>query len=248
MHRFFLSPEQIEGNQVIFPGDISHQIARVLRLGVKDNLIVLDNLGKEYLVQLAEVHPDKCRAAILEVKSHQEISKCLVFLFISMTQREKFEWILQKGTEIGISEFFPVITSRTLVQSADQWRKKTERMERIIREAAEQSGSIQLPVLHNPLAYQDSLNCAAKFSDVSIILWENENKQGMKEYLRERQFPGVPAKIAVFIGPEGGYSEDEIDQAIIAGIQPVTLGRKILRMETAAILAAGMVFYELGGL
>ncbi len=247
MHRFFLSPELIEGNQVIFPGDISRQIARVLRLEVKDKLIVLDNLGKEYLVQLADVHPDRCRADVLIVKSLQELPEVLVYLFISMTQREKLEWILQKGTEIGVSEFFPVLTSRSLVQSTDQWGKKTERLERIIREAAEQSGSIQLPVLHDPLAFSESLICAVKLSDISIIPWEREKKQGIKDYLREKHFPGKPGKVAVFIGPEGGYSEEEIGQAKLAGIQPVTLGKKILRMETAAILAAGMVFYEIGG-
>ena len=246
MHRFFLSPTQIEGNQIIFPKDISRQIARVLRLEIKDQLIVLDNLGKEYLAQLVQVHPDLCRAAILDVKCPQEFSKVTVFQFISLTQRDKFEWILQKGTEIGVSEFFPVITSRTLVQSTDQWGKKTERMERIIREAAEQSDSIQLPVLHTPLSYQDSLNYATKISDISIILWENENNQGMKEYLRGKRFSGIPASVAIFIGPEGGYSADEIDQAKSAGIQPVSIGRKILRMETAAILAAGIVFYEMG--
>jgi 16S rRNA (uracil1498-N3)-methyltransferase len=246
VHRFFVSLEQIEGSQVIFPRDISHQLVRVLRLKVRDNLVVLDNLGNEYLVQLTDMHPERCRAAVLDVTRHMEFTKVIVFLFISLTHRDKFEWILQKATEIGVSQFFPVITSRTLVQSDDQWVKKSERMERIIREAAEQSGSIKLPSLQNPLPYQDSLNLAGKLSDISIILWENENHQRMKEYLRGLRFSGVPAKVAVFIGPEGGYSEIEIDQAISAGIQPVTIGRKILRMETAAILAAGMVFYELG--
>lgn len=246
MHRFFLLPSQINNLEVSIPLDISHQIARVLRLKVKDRILVLDNSGKQYLAELTTVDPLNCRAAVIEVITPAASEAGSVLLFISLTQRDKFEWILQKATEIGTAGFYPMITSRSLVQTAQPWQKKETRWTQIIREAAEQSHRTRLPALHSPIQFQEALLLAQSEADLALIPWEEEKERSLKAVLREKLPWKNPFSIAIFIGPEGGFTQTEMDTAKGAGIIPVTLGKRILRMETAAVVAASLVLYELG--
>lgn len=153
--------------------------------------------------------------------------------------------MLQKGTEVGVSAFVPVITQRSLVRNAKSAANKRERWERIITEAAEQSGRGRLPRLHEPLLFAEALARAAS-SDCTLIPWEKATAGTLRAALRKLPDDLRQPIIALFIGPEGGYSEEEIDQATTAGAIPVTLGRRILRTETAAVVAAAVVLYELG--
>lgn len=245
MHRFFVTPESIYNQRVRFGEVQAHQIRQVLRLQTGTQVIALDNSGNEYVVTLTEVTRPRVVGQIDETRPIVNEPRTQLTLYQSLLPRDKFEWVLQKGTEVGVSAFVPVITQRSLVRNAKSAANKRERWERIITEAAEQSGRGRLPRLHEPLLFAEALARAAS-SDCTLIPWEKATAGTLRAALRKLPDDLRQPIIALFIGPEGGYSEEEIDQATTAGAIPVTLGRRILRTETAAVVAAAVVLYELG--
>jgi len=246
MHRFFLNPEQFSHDSLVFPPDLSHQILHVLRLEEGDEVVVLDDRGQLYRVRLL-IEPGKNQItgqimAREEVDSEPDV---LVSLCFGLSNRDKVEWILQKGTEIGISAFYPFVSSRTLVQSTTLNSKRVDRWERIIREAAEQSSRGRLPRLVLPMQYKTCLDESASAHDLCLIAWEKAEKSRPSIKTIMSNFDGK--NIALFVGPEGGFSEIEVDDAKAHGVQRVSLGKRILRMETAAIVFPALVLHELGG-
>jgi len=247
MNRFFLEPYLISDKRVNFPEAVEHQIISVLRLRTDDIVEVLDNQGCLYRVSL-DVDVEK-RSVMGQVMNKERVltePAVQITLCFGMTNRDKVEWILQKGTEIGISEFSPFISSRTLVQSAVLSEKKLVRWARIIREAAEQSHRGHLPKLNQPQDFEACLKSSAAANNLSLIAWEEEDANRVKVTQSLEGFDG--SSIALFIGPEGGFFEEEISFARQAGCRVVTLGDRILRMETAAIVFPAVVLHDLGEL
>lgn len=245
MHRFFVDPGQVSGLIVRFDDDQAHQIRRVLRLRPGARVLVLDGLGLQYEVLLEEVSGARVSGlAASRVAATGEPGARLT-LFQSLLRREKFEWVLQKGTELGVSVFSPVITRRSLVRDAqDVTPEKLERWRRIIREAAEQAGRGLLPQLHSPMPFAAAAP-EVMVNDVGLIAWERESRMTIRDALRSRE----PVQdVALYIGPEGGFEMDEIEEAVEYGCIPVSLGPRILRTETAAVVGAALVLHELGEL
>lgn len=245
MHRFFVDPGQINGLIVRFDDDQAHQIRRVLRLRPGARVLALDGLGLQYEVLLEEVSGTRVSGlAASRVAATGEPGARLT-LFQSLLRREKFELVLQKGTEVGVGEFAPVITRRSLVRDAeDVTPEKLERWRRIIREAAEQAGRGLLPGLHSPMPFAAAAP-EVMANDVGLIAWERESRMTIRDALRAREHV---SEVALYIGPEGGFEVDEIDEAVGYGCIPVSLGPRILRTETAAIVGAALVLHELGEL
>jgi 16S rRNA (uracil1498-N3)-methyltransferase len=241
MHRFFVSPTCVTKASVYFPMDVCHQIANVLHLRSGQRVMVLDNTGMEHEVELEIVAPRSTEGRILASHPAEGEPGLSIQLYLGLTQREKFEWILQKCTEIGVTEFVPVISSRSLVQSADDVRSKQERWQRILQEAAEQSGRGRIPNLAAALRWEEALAQFQASGIPGVVAWEGEKAMRMAPGLAAHK---NTARLAVFIGPEGGYSESEIGQAQAAGLTPVTLGKRILRMETAAVVATTLILRE----
>ena len=247
MHRFFLPPSNIEKDAVYFPTEISRQIATVLHLRVGQQVVVLDNAGSEYEIELEIVAPRTTQGRILNTRAAEGEPRTLLTLYLGLTQREKFEWMLQKCTEIGAAAFVPVISSRSLVQSSVESRSKLTRWRRILQEAAEQSGRGRIPTLAAPLRWNEALEHFQSQSAPGLIAWEGEKTMRIStalDILQDAESTAAP-RLALFIGPEGGYSEEEVAQARGSGLVPVTLGKRILRMETAAIAAAAILLHEL---
>jgi 16S rRNA (uracil1498-N3)-methyltransferase len=250
-HRFFLPPENFRIQQVQFPQTTAHQIQRVLRLAPGDLVIVLDNLGSQYSVRLEKVSMQEVSGLVLkqEPVTGEPVSR--LTLLLALTQREKFEWMLQKCTELGAAAFMPLVTSRSLVQDKIETSHKHTRWETILREAAEQSGRGRIPVLFPPVDFQQALQFVTEsrrtHPDPAWILWEAEREDSLKAALRTAQM-SLPLHPFLLVGPEGGFSPQEVQAASLAGFQPVSLGKRILRMETAAIAATTLVLYELGEL
>jgi 16S rRNA (uracil1498-N3)-methyltransferase len=238
MNRFFLPPEAIQSDQVSFPGDISHQITRVLRLQPGDVVTVLDNQGAEYLVELANIDPKGVRGVIIKQSPIDREPPLHLSLYICLTQREKLEWILQKCTETGVADFIPVVSSRSLVSDQSGVAKKVERWQRIVREAAEQSGRGRLPVIFPAMKYEDALQHGGSSHQRCLIAWEMEGSQSLTSALE-----GLDGdeRVALMIGPEGGFSDDEVQVARESGWNSFTLGKRILRMETAAVVASARI-------
>ena len=242
MNRFFLPPSSIQAGRVHFSESVSRQIMQVLRLKPDARVIVLDGAGKEYLVRLIDLSVHETLGEIESESLSTGEPKTQLTLYLCLTQREKFEWMLQKCTEVGASCFVPVISSRSLVQDAKEVINKYERWQRILQEAAEQSHRGKVPTLEAPLQFEQALKAAARINSCKLIPWEEEKSLSLKEALQTH-----PAgEVCLLIGPEGGFSKEEVALAQSAGFLSVTLGKRILRMETAAVVASALVLYERG--
>jgi 16S rRNA (uracil1498-N3)-methyltransferase len=240
MHRFFLPPEDFHTDHIHIKGKTARQIARVLRLKAGEPCVLLDNLGSEYKARLEMVDSELCSAVILE-KHRAEEPEVRLLMMLCLTQREKFEWMLQKCTEVGAAGFLPVVSQRSLVQDEADVRAKVERWEGILREAAEQSGRGIIPELHQALRFETAVQKVESEYPLRLIPWEGEKHAGLKSVLQG----DVGKQVAVLIGPEGGFAGEEVQRAVRSGFQPVTLGRRVLRMETAAVVSAALILHEL---
>jgi 16S rRNA (uracil1498-N3)-methyltransferase len=240
MHRFFVHPQAIHHTTVVLDEAIAHQLRSVLRMRPGARIVVLDNQGWEYEIELTEITSKGARGTVIEKRPASGEPSVTVTLYQCVLKKDNFEWVLQKGTEIGVSRFVPVISQRTVIADDERIKaNKLPRWERIIREAAEQSHRGRLPELDAPIAFEQALIEAAS-ADVALIPWEKETACTLREVLL-----GTAEAVALIIGPEGGFEDGEIDLAQQHGVQPITLGPRILRAETAAAAAALLVLYEL---
>jgi 16S rRNA (uracil1498-N3)-methyltransferase len=242
MHRFFISPELISGDQVFFPTDLAHQIIRVLRLRVGDTVLVLDNSGMALTVELHSFGKREAQGTILETAPATGEPRIPIALYVALMKGKKVELVLQKGTELGVSRFVPMVTRRSVVSSLKDLNDvRLDRWETIIREAAEQSGRGIMPTVTEPMMLESALGDARDYGYDCIMAWEEADDLTLRESLTPR-----PQQVALFIGPEGGFDSTEARLANAYGVKIVTLGPRILRAETAAMAAVVATLYELG--
>lgn len=242
MHRFFLPKSNITSDQVTFSEAISRQMAQVLRLKEGASVVVLDGEGSEYQVKLTVLDPHCSEGQVESQGECLNEPKTRITLYLCLTQREKFEWVLQKCTEVGVCRFVPVISSRSLIQDTREIANKFERWKRILQEAAEQSHRGRIPELAEPLNFRAAVEKAGNTKTCCLIPWEEEQSLSLTQALAQN-----PAEhLSVLIGPEGGFSKEEVARAQEAGFLSVTLGKRILRMETAAVVACALALYERG--
>lgn len=251
MHRFFIQPEQIQGRTVILTGAIVHQICHVLRLHPGDHILVLDNSGWEWQVELTRISKDRVEGHTQGKSLARGEPRTKITLYQGILKGNRFEFALQKGTEVGIVEFVPVVSERCVIADVEAVEKKLARWQRIVLEAAEQARRGRLPVIQQAMLFATACERARLSGGLSILPWE-EATAGLKLLLRGGDQAGEatarPFSINLFIGPEGGFTADEVDLARSYGIHPVTLGPRILRAETAGLVAAAVILYELGDL
>ena len=242
MHRFFVDPRDIQGDHACLAKAQAHQICRVLRLQPGDRIVVLDNAGSEFEVVLAAVGPRQAEGQIVAKRAAQGEPDVDLVLYQGLLARDKFEHVLQKGTEVGVKRFVPVITERSIVQDSRAFTKdRVERWQRIITEAAEQSGRGLIPRLGAPIRFEQALAEHAG-ADMHLMGCLGPGGQSLRGALAKVK----PKVVGLWIGPEGGFSEREVDMARTAGWKAFSLGKRILRTETAAVVASGLVLYELG--
>ena len=248
MHRFFVSPDSISGDAVTLSGHVARQLARVLRSRPGDRIAVLDDSGWEYLVTLERVSPDQVLGAVVDRSASRGEPNTKVTLYQGMLKADRFEFALQKGTELGVSTFVPIICARSVrrQQVKASGTNRYARWRRIITEAAEQSHRGRIPILEKPM---DFFSACDKVEDPAIIPWEQEDAVGLKTALKRWKSDNLKlSSVSVFIGPEGGFTNEEIDHARARNIAPVSLGNRILRAETAGIAAVAAILHDLGEL
>lgn len=243
MHRFFLPVECFNQGCVNFDRETSRQIQRVLRLKTGDKVIALDGSGMEFFLELTKIAGDECIGTILNSQVSKSEPRIHLSLLVGLTQRDKFEWVLQKCTEIGASAFTPVITSRSLVQDIRSAEQKITRWQSILKEAAEQSGRGLIPILNPPVLYLQALEQLRNF-DLGLVAFEGEKQIPIRKAIKK--FLGN--NLGIMIGPEGGFSADEILRVNQSGLKTVSLGPRILRMETSAVVASTLILHELKSL
>ena len=256
MHRFFIPPTWIQDDTVTLTGKVVHQIRDVLRLNPGDSIVVLDDSGWEYQTRLAAVGPERVSGQIERKVLGRTEPRAKITLYQSLLKSTKFEWVLQKGTELGVVEFVPMVSDRCVISSVDDVSKtRLERWRRIVLEAAEQSRRARLPRLRPPLLFAQACERARR-ADLAILPWEGERVITLRAMLSDSSSMTAsvrgktlamrrPFSIHVFIGAEGGFSNREIDLARRYGITPVRIGPRILRAETAALVAAAIILYQL---
>ncbi|HNW94871.1 MAG TPA: 16S rRNA (uracil(1498)-N(3))-methyltransferase [Anaerolineaceae bacterium] len=238
MQRFFVDPEEIQNGLVRFPEGAARQIEKVLRLDLHNGEVqVLDNSGRSYRVRLRGRHAGALYGEIVQVLEADPRVELRLELGFSLTKREKVEWILQKGTELGVSAFRPFVSERSLDRSLRLDPAKQERWRAILREAAEQSQRTRLPSLFAPRNFGEGLGDFPRES-VRLIAWEGSKPELQLKpdwFGKSKGQPGMGASL--LIGPEGGFSAEEVGLAEREGFRQFSLGRNVLRMETACLAA-----------
>jgi len=244
MHRFFVHTNCINGETVELPKAVSRQLYQVLRCRPGNQIILLDNSGVEYHVKLENVNPKCVTGIVTNVGKGKGNPKTKITLYQGILKSDKFEFVLQKGTELGVSDFVPTLCSRSIPSlSRNNWSKNRQsRWRKIISEAAEQCGRSVMPVLRNPIEFWSACDHAEGFK---LILWEHEHKTSLKRALTALNVEDYHnTQTSVFIGPEGGFTQNEIDHARAKNIATVSLGNRTLRAETAGIAAVTSILYE----
>lgn len=243
MHRFFIPKEALTGHVVALGQEFAHRLGRVLRLHPGDRAVFLDNSGWEYDAELTLLSQTRVEARITGKRSSKAETVIRLHLFQAILKLDKFELVLQKGVELGIASFIPVVSLRSV--AAPPPPDRVARWRRIILEAAEQSHRGRLPLLNPTLPLEAAL---ASAPGQRIIPWEAESTVGLHQTLSSIHSDSrqTPLEISLFIGPEGGWAEAEVDLARGQGALTVSLGPRILRAETAGLVAVAAILYHYG--
>ena len=245
MHRFFVPPSHIKGKRISLTTDASRQLARVLRARPGDRVIALDDSGYEYVVTLDAVTARHSTGVITDRYIGKGEARLSITLYQGLMKADRFEYMLQKGSELGITRFVPIISERTVARNVIS-ANRLERWHRIIREAAEQAGRCRLPTLEGALSFTEACDTIGK---PAIIGWEMERETGIRDtLLRLKADIERSQSMSIVIGSEGGLTDEEVIYACSRGIECVSMGRRIFRAETAGIIAAAAVLYEMGEL
>lgn len=250
MHRFFVASELLT-DFVPLPKEIAHQVRDVLRLNVGEHLILLDNSGDEVVAAVARSSKAGVEVHLLERRPGKREPGVRIVLCQGLLKSARFEWVLEKGTELGVSVFAPILCRRSMAGLEDAGPSKQQRWQRIIQEAAEQSGRSRLPEL---LPIRPLVHALSEIPPgaLAIMPWEEEHLRSLRETLTSfvgAQFIAPRAirpstTVVLFIGPEGGLMAEEVALAQRHGVQVVSLGSRTLRAETAALAAVASVMYE----
>lgn len=243
MHRFFVAPATLAAAPAVaLTGAVARQIARVLRLRPGERVVLFDGSGREWLVRLTAVTPDTATGVIEQERASDAEPRLRLTLYQAALKGDHMDYVLQKGTEVGIAAFVPLLTERTVVRSVDEL--KLTRWQRIVREAAEQSGRAIVP----PVAPAVPLPAAwTRLTGAPVLLlWEAERMTGLGAALAA--LPRPLSSLALVVGPEGGLSEREVAAGVAAGARTVGLGPRLLRAETAGLVAASALLFVAGDL
>jgi 16S rRNA (uracil1498-N3)-methyltransferase len=241
MPHTFVPRGNLRGNHFFLNPDESRHLAVVLRKKPGEEVRLFDGENRSYRARLESVSPERVEGAILEELKASRIAYRLR-LFQGMPKGDKLEWILEKGTELGVAEFIPIVTERSVVRvPPERIPTKLERWRKIILAAAGQCGRSDLPEVRAPVSFAEALALCGP-GELTVLPWEGEETTALKAALSGKK----GGTINLFIGPEGGFSIQEVEEARGRGAVTATLGPLILRTETAGIAAAAAVLYEMG--
>jgi len=236
MRRFFC--DSIIEQTAVIAGDDAHHIARVLRMKTGDSLSLCDGCGREYAAEICIISPDSVTCKLGTAAVSDAESPCRATLFQCLPKSGKFETIVQKCTELGVFAIVPVVSARCVVVPGNDFQKKIDRYRRVALEAAKQSRRAMVPEVL-PLTKISDVDPRA--FNLFLIAYEEEATLSLKAALRQVE---RPESVALLIGPEGGLEAAEVDRLTEKGAVPVSLGKRILRTETAGMAMLAQVQYE----
>lgn len=250
MYHFFVDKEQIDeiSKTLMIDGDDYNHIVNVLRMkpGEEISISTRDGDGKEYRYGIEEIRDDAVVCVLRFIKEDNVELPSRIYLFQGLPKADKMELIVQKAVELGIYEIVPVSMKRCIVKLDDKKAKsKVARWQGIAEAAAKQSKRSIIPQVHMPVTYGEAIKLAEDI-DVKLVPYELAKDMDETRKLISSIKPGQ--SVAIFIGPEGGFDDAEIDKALAAGMNPITMGRRILRTETAGFTILAWLGYMLEGL
>ncbi|MEJ5378323.1 MAG: 16S rRNA (uracil(1498)-N(3))-methyltransferase [bacterium] len=244
--RVLLKEAVLEGQQYLLKGSEARRLLKVLRLGPGDRVNVFDNLGMEGEASIAEVLPDgSITLQVMRTRTLNTESSLEILLVQGVPRPAKMDWVLQKCTELGIKGIGLLLCKRSFFPREDMIsQKRWSRWQKILEEAARQSGRSSVPELMGPWNLKKFLEYQEQDQALRLVFWEGETRSHLREVLArvERR----PSRAWVVVGPEGGLEKKEIEGLGEAGFVPVGLGPRILRTETAALAAVTILQYVLG--
>lgn len=246
MYQFFVEPHQIQGNRIIIEGNDVNHIKNVLRMKPGEEIAVSNGQdGKEYRCGIAALEEDRILCELRFIKEDGVELSSQVYLFQGLPKADKMEMIIQKCVELGVHAVVPVATKRCVVKLDDKKAKsKIVRWQGIAEAAAKQSKRRIVPEVMDVMSFKQALQFVKDFQ-VKVIPYELAEDMSKTREIIGALKPGQ--KIAVFIGPEGGFDESEIREALENGTEPITLGKRILRTETAGLTVMSWIMYQLEG-
>lgn len=243
MHHFFVTPAQVSGDKIYIEGSDVNHICNVLRMKKGEKLQISDGNNKKYICQIDEVTSEKVFLYIIEEKIGDTELPSKIYLFQGLPKSDKMELIIQKAVELGVYEIVPVSTKRAVVKlDVKKAGKKVERWNSIAEGGAKQSGRTVIPKVRAVMTYKEAL-AYAKTLDVVLVPYELADGMNKTKEIIGRIEKGQ--SIGIFIGPEGGFEKEEVEQAMEMGAEPITLGKRILRTETAGLTILSILMYHL---
>lgn len=243
MHHFFVTPEQVKEDNIWIEGSDVNHIKNVLRMKIGEELQISDGNNKQYLCEIVSMTSDEICVSVKEELSTDTELPSKIYLFQGLPKSDKMEFIVQKAVELGAYEIIPVETKRAVVKLDDKKAtKKVERWNSIAEGGAKQSGRNVVPKVKPVMTYKDAFQYA---KELDVVLIPYELAEGMEE---TRQIiadicPGQ--SVGIFIGPEGGFETSEVEYALAQGAKAITLGKRILRTETAGLTTLSILMYHL---
>lgn len=240
MPKFFVNKEQIEDKIITILDEDANHISNVLRSRVGDNITLCDGDGTDYDCVIREINKKLVIADIVKIYTNQNEPSVKITLYQALPKGDKMEMVIQKCIEIGVDRIVPVKTEHVVVKFDKKEDKKLIRWNKIAEAAAKQCGRGKIPIVDNIMTFKQALE-ECKALDGILIPYEKQKEGGLREYIKN--FKGNT--IGIFIGPEGGFAPEEIKQAIDVGAVPITLGKRILRTETAGLVTSVLLLYEL---
>ncbi len=246
LHRFFIEEHLRNKKELtILETELLHQLKNVFRLNAGDQLILLDNSGFEYISEITLLTKSKAEIKIIDSSAAADLASTdkEVWLFASLIKKDNFEWIIEKTTELGISHIVPVISARTEKKDLN-----LERAHKIVKEASEQSGRGMMPTLHDVRDLTDAITHAQE-NNINLVAFHSEGETFDKERVLNKQSNlekslGIPTEkksLGILIGPEGGWSDNEITLFKSKHIPIYSIGKQVLRAETAAVAITALI-------
>ena len=236
MPHFYVNPKDIKDESFIIENEQFHYLATVRRFSVGEEINIFDGLGNSYKARIDVIDRKSMRGKILSSKTFV-LPKKNISIYTAIPKGERFDWLIEKAGEIGVTKIVPVIYTRSVVKELSD--AKYERYKKISIAASSQSWRADIMPILNPVKFNEvAEKISSQTNTLNILPWESEEKKNIFELLKENEEIN---NINIFIGPEGGFDKTEIDIALQSGFSTVTLGKNILRVETAAIVASSIL-------
>jgi 16S rRNA (uracil1498-N3)-methyltransferase len=239
--RYFVNEENIRGNNIYITGsDVTH-MSRVLRLKTGDKINIVDNNGILYECEILEINDSKIKTLITDIINDSNEPSIDITLYQGLPKGDKFEFVIQKAVELGVKEIVPLITSRVVVKLDEKSSvSKLDRWQKISNEASKQCNRTYIPSIIKPVKIEKIKELLLKH-DLIILAYEAEKNKTLRALIKNYN---NPKNVGIIIGPEGGFSQNEVDNLVSNNANCVSLGKRILRTETAGLSVISVLMYE----